>query len=133
MPDADLSSAAGTTNTNSTKDKAGCFGCSLFLTIPMGIWGLIAFFSALSGYEIESIKTSRELKINSDYEMQSEGRERAEFEPVSRKVSEEADVEQRIFSAIFGLLLIGGSVGLMILASKTDQKKQANTTADSTR
>lgn len=98
----------------------------MFLAIPLGLWGIFAFFSALTGYSIESVKTSRELKINSDYEMQSEGKPRAEFERVSRNVTEEADGGQRVFSAIFGLALIGGAIGLIKLAGKTDGIKPAN-------
>lgn len=95
----------------------------MFLAIPIGLWGLYAFFSALGGYSIESVKTSRELKINSDYEMQSKGKQRAEFERVSHKVTETADGEQRVFSAVIGLAMIGGAFGLVKLAGKIDGTK----------
>lgn len=98
----------------------------MFFAIPIGLWGLYAFLSAVGGYSIESVKTSREIKIHSDYEMQSKGKPRAEFERVSRDVTETADGNQRIFSALVGLSFIAGSFGLVKLADKMDKTKETN-------
>lgn len=123
--DEDASVVESSQELERSKKKSGCFGCSLFLGIPIGLFGLVGLLSSITGYETESTRTRNQLKINSDFEMKSEGRPRAEFERVSTNVTKEADSEQRLYAGVISVILIGTSIGLVFVA-RTNSRGQVN-------